>query len=329
MTPVVRLLRSLGLAAAAALAFNHAFAQARAGDADATSSAPSPHAAAFARLEEAVAQKVVGADDAPSRYVSGRLSGFDHAAQARDFAAALASAPKEPLYMASLAETCMRPVSPQPPECADRDPIAYFASRDADNAVPWLLQAERARRRGAMPALADNLERAARAARYDDYSGRAGAIWWTVLARVAGPADRTAAALFAMSVPAGGGAMSALEAVCAPTTRGADPRIGAACLRLGGLMAERGSTFVDRRAGAQIAQATSTSDSGRALAQASAREVVEAQERCRDARSALDRLAAGDAAAQTRAAAAAERFLVERARGGDAAACSALDAALR
>jgi hypothetical protein len=94
-------------------------------------------------------------------------------------------------------------------------------------------------------------------------------------------------------------------------------------------MAERGSTFIDRRAGAQIAQATSTSDSGRALAPASAREVVEAQERCRDARSALDKLAAGDAAAQTRAAAAAERFLVERARGGDAAACSALAAALR
>ncbi|HEX4882927.1 MAG TPA: hypothetical protein VFX05_02235 [Casimicrobiaceae bacterium] len=302
-------------------------AQSRAGDEPVAT--PSPFAATFSRLEETIAQKVVGADDAPSRYVSGRLSGFDLAAQARDYAAALAAAPKEPLYMASLADTCLRPTSPQLPECAERDPIAYFASRDADNAVPWLLQAERARRRNAMPAMIDNLERAARSQRYDDYGGRAGAIWWTVLARAAGPADRAAAALYALNVPAATGALGALEAVCAPTTRAVDPRIGQACVRLGGLMAERSSSYVDRRAGAQIALATAGSESGRAAAQAVARDVVGAQERCRDARVQLDRLASGDAAAQSRAATAAERFLVERARGGEPAACTALAEALR
>ncbi|MDH5285885.1 MAG: hypothetical protein OEX23_04540 [Betaproteobacteria bacterium] len=326
MTHVGRIARLL-LFAAVAPWCGEALAQARAGDADAV--APSPHAAAFARLEEAVAQKVVGADDAPSRYVSGRLSGFDVGAQARDYAAALALAPKEPLYMASLADACMRPASPQPDQCGGRDPVAYFASRDADNAVPWLLQAERARRRNAAGALADNLERAARSSRYDDYGGRAGAIWWTVLSRVAGPADRAAAALYAMTVPSGSGTLSALEAACAPTTRPLDARIAPACVRLGALMAERATSFADRRAGAQIAQSASPSDSGRALAQASAREVVAAQERCRDARVALERLAAGDAAAQSRAASAAERFLVERARGGESAACDALAAALR
>lgn len=231
--------------------------------------------------------------------------------------------------MASLADACMRPASPQPDECGRRDPIAYFASRDADNAVPWVLQAERARRRNAASALADNLERAARSARYDDYGGRAGAIWWTVLSGIASPADRTAAALYAMAVPSGSGALSALEAVCAPTTRPLDARIGPACVRLGALMVERATSFSDRRAGAQIAQSSSPSESGRALAQASAREVVAAQERCRETRVALERLAAGDAAGRSRAAAAAERFLVERARGGEPAACDALAAALR
>jgi hypothetical protein len=150
-----------------------------------------------------------------------------------------------------------------------------------------------------------------------------------VLAGVAGPADRTAAALYAMNVPPGMGALSALEAVCSPTTRGTDARIGQGCLRLGALMAERAGTFVDRRAGAQIALAVSSSDSGRALAQSSARDAVAAQERCRDAMGALEKLAAGHAAAQSRAASAAERYLVERARGGDIAACSALAEAVR
>jgi hypothetical protein len=304
-----------------------AFAQARAGDEPAAT--PSPFAAAYARLEEAVAQKVVGADDAPSRYVSGRLSGFDLAAQARDYAAALARAPKEPLYIASLADTCLRPTSPPLPECAERDAVGYFAARDADNAVPWLLQAERARRRNAMPAMVDNLERAARAQRYDDYGGRAGALWWTVLAPVAAPADRAAAALYAMGVPSATGVLGALESVCSPTTRGADPRIGAACVRLGGLMAERATSYVDRRAGAQIALAASGSASGRDAAQAVARDVVAAQERCREARGRLEQLAAGDGASQSRAATAAERFLTARARGGEPAACTALAEALR
>jgi hypothetical protein len=319
------------VAAAAAVLFAFSsgplLAQARAGD-DANPK-PSPFVEAFGRLELAVAQKVVGAEDAPSRYVSGRLSGFDLDAQARDFAFAQAQAPKEPLYMASLADTCMRPASPQPRECAERDAVGYFASRDADNAVPWILQAERSRRRAATPAMIDNLERASRSARYDDYAGRAGAVWWTVLARVAAPGDRLAAALYAMSVPTGTGTLSSLEALCAPTTRSADPRIGAACLRLGGLMAEKAASLVDRRAGAQVAQSVSSSESGRAAARTAARAVVEAQERCRDGQAALEKLAAGNAAAQARAASAAERYLTERARAGEPAACQMLAEALR
>ena len=310
-----------------ALAAAEAAAQARAGDP--ATLTPSPFAAAFARLDEAVAQKVVGADDAPSRYVSGRLSGFDLAGQARDFALAHAQAPKEPLYMAALADTCLRPASPQPRECAERDPIAYFAARDTENAVPWLLQAERARRRNATAAMIDHLERAAKSTRFDDYGSRAGAIWWTVISAASAPADRTAAALHAMIVPAATGVLGALEALCAPSTRGLDARVNAACLRVGGLMAERAPSYVDRRAGVQTALAAATTDSGRAAAQAVARDIVAAQERCREAQGALEKLAAGDAAAQSRAAGAAERFLVERARGGDTAACSALAEAVR
>lgn len=322
--------RFAGIACCLALAaWSAPEARAQARAADDAAARPTPFAAAQARLEQAVAQKVIGADDAPSRYVSGRLSGFDLAAQVSDYAAAHARALNEPLYMAALADSCMRPASPQPPECAERDAVGYFASRDADNAVPWLLQAERARRRNATQAMIDNLERAARSPRYDDYGNRAGAIWWTVVSRAAGPDERAAAAFYAMSIPATTGALGALEAVCSQTTRGADARIGAACLRLGGLMAESAPSLTDRRAGAQIAQAIATSDSGRAAALAVARSIVVEQERCRDAQAALEKLAVGDAAAQARAASAAERYLTEKARAGEVAACSVLAAAVR
>lgn len=312
--------------AAALVAATDTFAQAQAGDAPATQS---PLAGTWSRLEETIGQKVLGADDAASRWISGRLSSLEPAAQARDFAAAAARDPKEPLYVASLAETCARPLAPIPAECGERDIIGYWASRDADNAVPWLLQAERARRRNNVPSLVENLDRASRARRYDDYAGRASAVMWSRLASIATPNERAAAAVLAMTrANASGAALQALELVCGPAARNLEPRIAPACTRLGGTMAERGANLIDRRAGAQISVASASTDSGRAAANETARSIVAAQDRCREAIGMIEKLAAGDAAARGRAASLAERFIAQRASDGEAPACASLASGL-
>jgi hypothetical protein len=301
-----------------------AHAQARAGD---DAAAPSPLVPAYSRLDEALAQQVVGADDAPGRWLSGRLSGFDLAAQARDYAAAAARDTREPLYAASLADVCMRPAAPAPPECVARDAVGYWASREPDNAVPWLLQAERARRRNATPAMIDNLERAAASARFDDHGGRGAAVAWTRVAPLVAPADRAAGALYALSYAGGlGAAMSAVENVCGAPLRLLDPRIGPACARLGTLMADSGTSFVARRAGVQVALAAAPNEFARGLVNDAARGIVAAQERCRDARNALERDAMGAPAVRAAAAASAERFVATLAARGEVAACAELAA---
>lgn len=297
-------------------------AQARAGDEAAT---PSPLAPLFATLDEALAQKVVGADDAPGLWLAGRLSAFDLGAQARDFAAAAARDTKEPLYVASLADVCMRPAAPTPAECAARDAIGYWASRESDNGVPWLLQAERARRRNATPAMIDNLERAAVSARFDDHGGRGAAVAWRRVESLVAPADRAAGVLYALSYAGTLGApLSAVESVCSSSSRSLDPRIAAACARLGETMAERGASFGARRAGAQVALAAAAGDGARASVNETARAVVAAQERCRDARNALERDATAAPAARAAAAAKAERYVASLASRGEVAACAEL-----
>src|SRR5829696_3676043 len=118
-----------------------AFPQARASDDD---NRPSALAPVYERIGEAIAQQVIGADDAASHWISGRFASLEPAAQLREYAAAFAREPREMLYVASLADACMRTYAPVPAECGDRDSIGYWSSRDGDNAVPWLLQAERA-----------------------------------------------------------------------------------------------------------------------------------------------------------------------------------------
>ena len=312
--------------AAAVFAISTAAAQARAGDA---STAASPLLPVFAQFEESLAPRLIGADDAASRWIAGRLATLEPDAQARDYAAAVAREPKELLFVASLAQACMPATASPPPECNTRDAVGYWTSRDPDNAVPWLLQAERARRRNNAGALVENLERASRAAGYATYDHRAGALLFAKLAPVASPGDRGAAAVYAMSVPAGSGtALLALEGVCAPASRGLDPRIPAACLRLASLMAERAALLNDRRAGTQVALAVAATDSARALASGLARDVVAQQDRCREASSSLERLALGTPAQRERAATLGEQFLADRARGGEAPACEALARAL-
>ena len=302
----------------------NALAQARAGD---DTVAPSRLAPLFVQFEETLAPRLIGADDAASRWISGRLSTLEPAAQARDYAAAAAREPRELLYVASLADACLR--LPGLAECSDRDAVGYWASRDSDNAVPWLLQAERARRRNSVPSLVENLERASRSSRYDTYDHRAGAVLWSKLVPAMPAADRGAAALYAVNASSTAGApMQALEDVCSPRSRGLDARIAAACVRLGSLMADRGSLLNDRRAGTQIALATASGDAAKSTASEQARAVVAQQDRCREALQALEGAALGTPDQRQRAAAIGEQFITARARDGEAGACDALGRAL-
>lgn len=308
----------------AALAFPAvSLAQARAGD---DVNAASPLASTYERIGDAISQQVIGADDAASHWLSGHLSSLEPIAQLKDFALALLREPKEMLYVASLADACMRMYSPVPSECAERDVVGYWSSRDPDNAVPWLLQAERARRRNNVGALIDNLERASRTARYDDYSGRAGALV-TNLAR-AQPNDRAAVLLYAnrQSTPLPA-PLAALENVCAAPTRALDERIGRHCVRLGALMAERAASFTNRRAGSQTALASATTDSARAATTEAARATIVEQDRCRESLASLERAAQGSALERERAANIGLRFVADRAKVGEAIACDALDTA--
>jgi len=307
----------------AALAFaslsGGSLAQARAGD---DNVAPSPLAPLYAQFDEALAPRLIGADDAASRWILGRSSALEPDVQAREFAAAVARDPRELLFVSSLAVICLR--MPGLPECTERDPVGYWAARDGDNAVPWLLQAERARRRNNMPSFIDNLERASRSARFDSYEHRAGAVMWSRAATLAQPDQRAAAALYALSTSTvSGPVMQVLEDVCAPPSRALDPRIATSCARLASLMADRASLLTDRRAGTQLVLAGATPET-RVAAGERARTLVDVQDRCREAMQSLERAALGPAEQRTRAAAMGEQFIAARARDGEAAACEAL-----
>ena len=121
-----------------------------------------------------------------------------------------------------------------------------------------------------------------------------------------------------------GAALSAVENVCGAPTRALDPRIALACGRLGMLMADSGTSFVARRAGVQIALAAAPNEVARALVNDSARGIVAAQERCRDARNALERDAMAAPATRAAAAVSAERFVATLAARGEVAACAEL-----
>lgn len=296
-----------------------ALAQARAGDDNVVAS---PLAPVFAQFDEALAPRLIGADDAASRWIVGRSSALEPDVQAREYAAAVAREPKELLFVSSLAIACLR--MPGLPECTERDPVGYWAARDGDNAVPWMLQAERARRRNNVPSFIDNLERASRSGRYDSYEHRAGAVMWSRVAKLAPADQRAAAALYALNAPTvSGPVMQVLEDVCAPQSRALDPRIGTSCTRLASLMADRASLLTDRRAGTQLALAGATPET-RIAAGERARALVDAQDRCREAMQSVERAALGSPEQRARAATLGEQFIAARARDGEAAACDTL-----
>ncbi|HVF63570.1 MAG TPA: hypothetical protein VNE58_06230 [Casimicrobiaceae bacterium] len=322
---LVRFAAALAVAVLCVFRIDVALAQARAAD---DPNARSPLAPVFEKIDEAFGARLIGADDAASRWISGRLATFQPDVQSRDYAAALARDAKEPLYLASFADVCLR--TPTPVECAERDVVGLWASRDADNAVPWLLQAERARRRNNVQSLVENLDRASRAKRYDTYDHRTGAIVWARLKPGLSAPEQAGGAMYAATFASGlAAALQSVETLCSSGSRAIDPRIAPACARLGQVMAAEASTMNDRRAGTQLALVFAANDAAKATAAELARTVVARQDRCREALLSLERPAAGGDAERARATNAAEAFIAARARDGEPAACDALNRPLR
>ena len=78
------------------------------------------------------------------------------------------------------------------------------------------------------------------------------------------------------------------------------------------------------RSGVQVALAAAPNEVARGVINDAARGIVAAQERCRDARNALERDALASPAARAAAAASAERFVATLAARGEVAACAEL-----
>jgi hypothetical protein len=293
---------------------------------------PDALAPALERLDEALRQRLTSADDAASLWMAGEFETLDPALRVRDFGAAAARAPTEMLFAASLARACVPRTIPTLAECATRDSVASFATRDPDNAVPWLLLAERARqRRASPPVVTENLERAAKASRFDDYTQHAAPMFAaTARALPAGSApvlDAIAAAGYVDR--AAGGLAPTLTALCGPRREVTGEGVTIACQRIAALMVERAPNGADQALGASLAGANAPSDSARSMAQAKARDIAVRRQRCAETFDALARIAVDPASpAAGRAQAAAAAWTNDRARGDEFAACERLAAAI-
>ena len=153
--------------------------------------------------------------------------------------------------------------------CDATDRLADWATRDADNGLPSLLFAERAQRATTAGMIA-YLDEAAARPRFDDYWSRAGLFIWEEV-RTLPAGDEAAArvelvATYALARPAYGTA--SLQALCRDAARFGDAA-RAACAAAGNAMAQRGSTWSLRTAGARLAErnATTPEAQGRARTQ--------------------------------------------------------------
>nr|MBP8007025.1 hypothetical protein [Burkholderiales bacterium] len=145
---------------------------------------PSLPESSFERIDRALRERTATAVDADALFVRGLQATMDPGARIADYAAAWRLRPADMLLLSSLADACMLRAVPTWADCASLDPASRFASRDPDNAVAWVLLAERAKQRGDAPGMREQLAHAAGRLRFDSYRDRGGAVVWRVLAAV-------------------------------------------------------------------------------------------------------------------------------------------------
>lgn len=250
---------------------------------------PSLPEAAFARIDEALRDRIAIADDADAHFVRGLQATMDPGTRVAGYADAWRRRPAEMLFVASLADACMVRAVPAWTDCAAVDPASRFASRDADNAVAWVLLAERARQRGDLPGMREQLAHAAGQPRFDSYVGRGASAVARVLVAVPAVAREpempfAAAALGALRSDV---ATTEATALCRRGAPGVGDEVEGSCRRLAATMATRADTYSARLVGLGLAWSWAPDDAERGRLAAERDRLTAASLDCSNAKLAL------------------------------------------
>ena len=232
---------------------------------------PSLPESAFERIDRALRERVATAADADALFVRGLQATMDPGARIADYAAAWRLRPADMLLLSSLADACMLRAVPTWADCASLDPASRFASRDPDNAVAWVLLAERAKQRGDAPGMREQLAHAAGRLRFDSYRERGGAVVWRVLTAVSAVARDPETPFAAAALGSLRADVAANEAatMCQRGAPGVGEEVEGSCRRLARTMAERADTWSARLVGLAIAWswASDAAEQGRVAAE--------------------------------------------------------------
>ncbi len=287
---------------------------------------PSLPEAAFERIDRALRDRVATASDADALFVRGLQATMDPGARIADYAAAWRLRPADLLLLSSLADACLLRSVPTWADCAAVDPASRFASRDPDNAVAWVLLAERARQRGDVPTMREQVAHAAGRQRFDAYRDRGGAAVMRVLGAVPGVAREPEAPFAAAALAALRADVAVAEAatMCQRGQPGVGVEMEPACRRLARTMAERADTWSARLAGLWIAWSWASDDAERSRLAAERDRLAASNLECNGAKLALieglNRDAGSREAARRIQAAAIEDALTQ----GETAVCAGL-----
>lgn len=266
-------------------------------------------------LDQALRARVLGSTEPRALWIAGQLDAVDPWSQVASLAQARINAPAEKVYLASLALACLAPMQPLPPACDATDRLADWATRDADNGLPALLLAERARRRNNTASMVAFLEEAATRPRFDDYGNRGALLRWEALGTLDLRVEPAARAELAAAYAAARASLAAerVDALCREA-RSAPDTVRAACVGAGAAMAERAATWPLRNAGARLAERAGVPE-----------RLAEVQRRAAPCAEASAAVAAGlespDAAVRAKAVAQWEALLARAAQVGEVAAC--------
>lgn len=284
--------------------------------------APSRWQQELDRLDADLRLRLLTANDPPTDWLAAEIDATDIESQVRHYAAARVGAPADRVYLAALAVACLRPVRPTLPACDAVDRLADWSRRDADNGVPSMLLAGRARVRGDTDAVTAYIDQAAAAPRFDDYAAQQPQRWWQYLRPLDVGIDAAAKARAAANYGAGNELAwaSPLRAVCVDGRRG--DRMRTVCAALGQSLAARGATFALRRAGARVAEINAADAGARSAAQSRGARLLAASARCAqwepDFAAALE---SPDAASRARGVEQFAAWADARAQFGEVAAC--------
>jgi len=273
-------------------------------------------------LDQALRSRALVASDPRGLWIAGQLDTIDPWAQVAALGQARTLAPNEKLFVASLAIACSQSLQPLPADCDATDRLADWAIRDADNGVPVLLLADRARRRNNPESMLAFLEDAATRPRFDDYHDRGVVLLWEALRALPGNAEPAARAELAASYGARQSfAAQQIEAMCRDAPRLSD-NVRQACSAAGSAAAQRAASWPLRVAGARLAERTAVAGTAQTNAQTQLASVQRRAFDCADAiTQSSQSLESADAAVRARAVTQWEARLAKQAQVGEVAAC--------